>query len=90
MTELRLENLSKSYDGKNVVVNNINLHIHNKEFIVLVGPSGCGKSTTLRMIAGLENPSSGNIYIDEKRMNDLSPRTAISRWFFNIMLYTHI
>lgn len=66
MTELRLENLSKSYDGKNVVVNNINLHIHNKEFIVLVGPSGCGKSTTLRMIAGLENPSSGNIYIDEK------------------------
>ena len=74
MTELRLENLSKSYDGKNVVVNNINLHIHNKEFIVLVGPSGCGKSTTLRMIAGLENPSSGNIYIDEKRMNDLSPK----------------
>ena len=51
MTELRLENLSKSYDGKNVVVNNINLHIHNKEFIVLVGPSGCGKSTTLRMLS---------------------------------------
>lgn len=91
MTELRLENLSKSYDGKNVVVNNINLHIHNKEFIVLVGPSGCGKSTTLRMIAGLENPSSGNIYIDEKRMNDLSPKDRdIAMVFQHYALYPHM
>ena len=66
---------------KNVVaVHDFNLEIADKEFIVLVGPSGCGKSTTLRMIAGLEDISDGDLFIGEKRMNDVEPRIATSQW----------
>jgi len=67
MAELKLNNIQKKYDEDVVAVKDFNLHIHDKEFIVFVGPSGCGKSTTLRMIAGLEEISEGDLYIDEKK-----------------------
>jgi len=91
MAEVKLVNVSKSFDGKNKVVNNINLDVQNKEFVVLVGPSGCGKSTTLRMVAGLEEISSGEIYIDGKLVNDVSPkRRDIAMVFQNYALYPHM
>ena len=91
MAEVKLVNVSKSYDGKSMVVNNINLDVQNKEFVVLVGPSGCGKSTTLRMVAGLEEISSGEIYIDGKLVNDVSPkRRDIAMVFQNYALYPHM
>ena len=75
MTTLKLDNIYKRYPNpKHYSVENFNLDIHDKEFIVFVGPSGCGKSTTLRMIAGLEDITEGNLYIDDKLMNDASPK----------------
>lgn len=72
-------------------VDNINLEIKDKEFIVLVGPSGCGKSTTLRMIAGLETITEGDLYIDGKRVNDLTPKERdIAMVFQNYALYPHM
>src|SRR5206468_4514657 len=69
----------------------VNLHIRDKEFIVLVGPSGCGKSTTLRMIAGLEEISSGEIYIGDRLVNDLPPKDRdIAMVFQNYALYPHM
>ena len=65
MAEIEIKNLHKSF-GDFVAVKNSNLIIENKEFFVLLGPSGCGKTTTLRMIAGLELPTSGNIYLDKE------------------------
>ena len=67
MSNLVLKNVRKSYDNNKVVINNVNLEIKDKEFIVLVGASGCGKSTLLRMIAGLENITDGEIYIGDKK-----------------------
>jgi len=91
MAEVKLVNVSKSYDGENKAVDNINLEIMDKEFVVLVGPSGCGKSSTLRMIAGLEEISEGEIYIDEKLVNDLSPKNRdIAMVFQNYALYPHM
>ena len=91
MAEVRLVNVSKSYDGENKAVDNINLEIIDKEFVVLVGPSGCGKSTTLRMIAGLEEISEGEIYIDAKLVNELSPKNRdIAMVFQNYALYPHM
>ena len=72
-------NLQVTAEGV-VAVQEFNLDIKDKEFIVLVGPSGCGKSTTLRMIAGLEEISGGELYIDGKLMNDVEPKTATSPW----------
>ena len=66
MAKLVLDRVSKQYDGKNFVVENFNLEIDRKEFVIFVGPSGCGKSTVLRMIAGLEEITTGGIYIDER------------------------
>ena len=63
-----------------LAVDNFNLHIQDKEFIVLVGPSGCGKSTTLRMVAGLEEISGGELYIGGQLMNDVAPKTGTSPW----------
>ena len=74
MANLRLENINKIYDNKVQAVFDFNLEIKDKEFIVFVGPSGCGKSTTLRMIAGLEDISAGEFYIDGKLMNDVEPK----------------
>lgn len=91
MAEVKLTNINKVYEGGNHVVHDVNLHINDKEFIVLVGPSGCGKSTTLRMIAGLEDISSGQIFIDGKVVNDVPPKDRdIAMVFQNYALYPHM
>ncbi len=91
MAELRLEHVYKIYDNNVTAVKDFNLHIKDKEFIVFVGPSGCGKSTTLRMIAGLEEISKGDFYIDGKRMNDVAPKDRdIAMVFQNYALYPHM
>ena len=91
MASVKLTNVKKIY-GKNVVaVDNFNLDIADKEFIVFVGPSGCGKSTTLRMIAGLEDISDGTVEIDGVVVNDLQPRDRdIAMVFQNYALYPHL
>ena len=73
MSEIILKNVCKTYENKNTVIENLNLTIQDGSFTVLVGPSGCGKSTTLRMIAGLEDISSGELLIDGQRMNEVDP-----------------
>lgn len=70
-----------------VAVQEFNLDIADKEFIVLVGPSGCGKSTTLRMISGLEDITSGDLYIGDKRMNDVAPKDRNKPWYFKTMRF---
>ena len=90
MAELKLKNIIKKY-GKTEVVHGINLDIKDKEFIVLVGPSGCGKSTVLRMIAGLEEISSGAISIDDLIVNDIAPKDrGLAMVFQNYALYPHM
>ena len=71
MASISLKNIQKVYPGDVKVIENLNLEIKDKEFIILVGPSGCGKSTTLRMIAGLEEVTGGDLYIGERRVNDV-------------------
>lgn len=73
MAKISLQNIRKVYPGGVEVVPKLNLEIADKEFVVLVGPSGCGKSTTLRMIAGLEEITDGDMYIGERRVNDVAP-----------------
>ena len=90
MADVVLKDVDKRYD-KNTVVRNVNLDIKDREFVVLVGPSGCGKSTTLRMIAGLEEVTSGEIHIDGKRVNDVPPKDRdIAMVFQNYALYPHM
>jgi len=87
---IRLVNLIKRF-GKVEAVKNISLEVRDGEFTVLVGPSGCGKSTTLRMIAGLEEISEGEIYIGEKLVNDLAPKNRdIAMVFQEYALYPHM
>ena len=74
MAEVLLKHICKIYDGGVKAVNDVNIEIKDKEFVVLVGPSGCGKSTTLRMVAGLEDISSGELFIDGKLVNDVPPK----------------
>ncbi|MCC9021884.1 ABC transporter ATP-binding protein [Bacillus nakamurai] len=91
MAELRMEHIYKYYDQKEAAVDDFNLHIKDKEFIVFVGPSGCGKSTTLRMVAGLEEITKGDFYIGEKRVNDIAPKDRdIAMVFQNYALYPHM
>ena len=91
MSEVLLKGLKKVYDNKVTAVHDVNLHIADKEFIVLVGPSGCGKSTTLRMVAGLEDISGGELYIDGALMNDIAPKDRdIAMVFQNYALYPHM
>ncbi|HLU21116.1 MAG TPA: sn-glycerol-3-phosphate ABC transporter ATP-binding protein UgpC [Bacillaceae bacterium] len=91
MAELKLDGIYKVYDNKVTAVENFNLDIKDKEFIVFVGPSGCGKSTTLRMIAGLEEISQGDLYIDDRRVNDIAPKDRdIAMVFQNYALYPHM
>ncbi len=91
MANIKLKNVYKIYDGAVEAVKDFNLEIHDKEFVVFVGPSGCGKSTTLRMIAGLEKITAGDIYIDDIRINDLEPRDRnIAMVFQNYALYPHM
>ena len=91
MSEVILKGLKKIYDNKVTAVHDVNLHIADKEFIVLVGPSGCGKSTTLRMVAGLEEISDGELYIDGRLVNDVAPKDRdIAMVFQNYALYPHM
>ena len=91
MSKVMLNGLKKVYDNKVTAVHDVNLEIEDKEFIVLVGPSGCGKSTTLRMVAGLEDISDGELYIDGKRMNDVEPKDRdIAMVFQSYALYPHM
>ncbi|MBK7632311.1 MAG: sn-glycerol-3-phosphate ABC transporter ATP-binding protein UgpC [Ignavibacteriales bacterium] len=91
MAEVILKNVCKVYDGDNKVVIDANFKVEDKEFVVLVGPSGCGKTTTLRMVAGLEEITSGEIYIDGKLVNNLPPKDRdIAMVFQNYALYPHM
>jgi multiple sugar transport system ATP-binding protein len=104
VAKVTLENVSKNF-GQVPAVSSFHLDVEDKEFLVLLGPSGCGKSTTLRMIAGLEELSEGNIYIGDVLVNDMAPRDrdiamcwsttwhpgiAISPWYFRTTLYIPI
>jgi multiple sugar transport system ATP-binding protein len=90
MAQVALRNIVKTFD-KTPAVQGIDLDIADREFIVLVGPSGCGKSTTLRMIAGLEEATSGEIYIDDQLVNDVPPKDRdIAMVFQNYALYPHM
>lgn len=91
MAKVVLEGVHKIYPGGVTAVNDANLVIEDREFVVLVGPSGCGKSTTLRMVAGLEEISKGSIYIDGKKVNDVPPKDRdIAMVFQNYALYPHM
>ena len=91
MSSLALRNVSKIYPNNNQVVKNFNLEIQDQEFIIFVGPSGCGKSTTLRMIAGLEEISGGELWMDGKLMNYVEPqKREIAMVFQNYALYPHM
>jgi multiple sugar transport system ATP-binding protein len=91
MAQVVLENVSKVYPGGVKAVDSVNLHIADREFVVLVGPSGCGKSTTLRMVAGLEEISLGTIRIGERVVNDVAPKDRdIAMVFQNYALYPHM
>ena len=91
MASLSLRHIYKIYDGNVTAVKDFNLEIEDKEFIIFVGPSGCGKSTTLRMIAGLEDISKGELYIGDKLVNDVSPKDRdIAMVFQNYALYPHM
>src|SRR5438552_8955712 len=90
MARVAMRSLNKKYDEVHVV-KDVNLDIRDKEFVVLVGPSGCGKTTTLRMVAGLESITSGQILIDEKVVNELAPMDRdIAMVFQNYALYPHM
>ncbi|MBQ3547201.1 MAG: sn-glycerol-3-phosphate ABC transporter ATP-binding protein UgpC [Clostridia bacterium] len=91
MASLSLRNVYKRYPGGVVAVTDFNLEIKDKEFIILVGPSGCGKSTTLRMVAGLEEISDGEVYIGDRLINDVAPKDRdIAMVFQNYALYPHM
>ena len=90
MSNVTLKNVTKIYDTKKVI-NNVDLNIKDKEFVVLVGASGCGKSTLLRMIAGLENITGGEIFIGDKKVNDVHPKDRdIAFVFQSYALYPHM
>jgi len=91
MAKVSLRNLVKVYDNKVTAVNDVSLEIHDKEFMVFVGPSGCGKTTCLRMIAGLEEITGGQISIGDRTVNDVSPKDRdIAMVFQNYALYPHM
>ena len=91
MSNVILKNIKKCYDNDKTIINNINLEIKDKEFIVLVGSSGCGKSTLLRMIAGLENITEGDIFIGDKKVNNIPPKDRdIAFVFQSYALYPHM
>lgn len=91
MAGVRLENVNKCFAGGVKAVDDLSLEIRDREFTVLVGPSGCGKTTTLRMVAGLEEPTSGDIYIGDRLVNDVPPKDRdIAMVFQNYALYPHM
>ncbi len=91
MAEVILSDVCKIYDGGVLAVDKVNLHIKDREFMILVGPSGCGKSTTLRMVAGLEEITSGQVRIGDRVINDVPPKDRdIAMVFQNYALYPHM
>ena len=91
MAKVELKGIGKVYDGNVRAVDNANITIEDQEFVIFVGPSGCGKSTTLRMVAGLEDISEGELYIDQELMNDVPPKDRnIAMVFQNYALYPHM
>ncbi|MDR0389745.1 MAG: sn-glycerol-3-phosphate ABC transporter ATP-binding protein UgpC [Spirochaetaceae bacterium] len=91
MAKVELKSITKVYDGNVKAVDNANIVVEDREFVVLVGPSGCGKSTTLRMVAGLEDITEGELYIDGELMNDVPPKDRnIAMVFQNYALYPHM
>ena len=93
MASISLKNIRKVYPGKEqvVAVDDFNLEIEDKEFVILVGPSGCGKSTTLRMIAGLEDITDGELQIGDTVVNNIPPKDRdIAMVFQNYALYPHM
>ncbi len=91
MADVRFEHVYKSYTEGTPVIRDLNLHVKDHEFLVLVGPSGCGKSTALRMIAGLEEITDGDLYIGDRRVNDVAPKDRdIAMVFQNYALYPHM
>jgi multiple sugar transport system ATP-binding protein len=91
MASITFKHVRKTYPGGVTVVPDLNLEIEDKEFVILVGPSGCGKSTTLRMIAGLEDISDGELYIGDRLVNDVAPKDRdIAMVFQNYALYPHM
>ena len=91
MASVVLKSINKTYPNGFVAVKDFSLEVADKEFIIFVGPSGCGKSTTLRMIAGLEEITSGELFIDDKLMNDVEPKDRdIAMVFQNYALYPHM
>src|ERR1700754_4392210 len=90
MATVTLDRVTKSF-GALTVLHDLSLDIEDREFLVLLGPSGCGKTTTMRMIAGLEDPTAGDILIDGKRVNDVAPRDRdLAMVFQNYGLYPHM
>ena len=90
MASVTLDRLTKRF-GQIVAVNNVTLEVRDREFLVLVGPSGCGKSTTLRLIAGLEEVTDGNVFIGERLVNDVAPKDRdIAMVFQSYALYPHM
>ena len=91
MAGLKFKHMYKVYAGGVRAVNDFNLEIKDKSFVVLVGPSGCGKSTTLRMVAGLESITSGQLYIDNVMVNDVESKNRdIAMVFQSYALYPHM
>jgi ABC-type Fe3+/spermidine/putrescine transport system ATPase subunit len=92
MPEVELKNVAKTFDkGRIIAVDNVNLHVRDREYLTLLGPSGCGKTTTLRMIAGLELPDEGEVYIGEKRVSGLPPEERdIGYVFQEYALFPHM
>ena len=87
---IRLENCSMAFDDE-VVLDHINLNINDKEFLTLLGPSGCGKTTTLRIIGGFQTPTSGDLYFDGVRINDVPPhKRTINTVFQKYALFPHL
>ena len=87
---IRLSGISKSFDGE-TVLDNMDLEIHDKEFITLLGPSGCGKTTTLRIIGGFETPDTGDVFFDGERINDLPPyKRQVNTVFQRYALFPHL
>ena len=91
MSNLKIKHVVKTYDNGFNAIPEFNLDINDKEFIIFVGPSGCGKTTMLRMIAGLESISSGELYIGDTLVNDVAPKDRdIAMVFQNYALYPHM